>query len=198
MPRRKKSENLTVPTPLGMEKEEEQFNEFHQTIKEFDPLNMQAPQEEVEQQTKLSKRETKRSDAPTLSPIRTIARRNDDKAKTYWDEKHAKAREFDRQYVKIIAENREIVNEMIELWTGKYGCDPLEFWNIPVNKPVYVPRYVADNINKAKYHVMVMEDKYTGGSKDTVQFVGAMVASKTRNRLAILSCADDMKFSYAG
>jgi len=61
---------------------------------------------------------------------------------------------FQKEYVQFIAENKEIIGETIEIWTRPFGGMPAEFWKVPVNKPVWGPRYLAEQIKRCYYLVI--------------------------------------------
>lgn len=164
------------------------------SLSESNPFDT-APPVEIVPQTELSKKEKQEFDAPVIKPKNVVFRAKGEKFKVFWDKKYAKQREKDREYVKIIAENRECPHATIEMWTAKYGCDPAEFWEVPVNQPVWVPRMVANQICKTKYHVMVQNDGYSRGSDQNGQYQGGIVVRNTRNRLIAYPAVDD---SYKG
>jgi hypothetical protein len=170
-----------------LNKADEEFKEFSKQVEAFNPIEVKAPLEEREQQTKLSTREMKNTDAPYIKPMRNVARVNTKERPTFWDEKHRPAHDRDWEYVKITAENNELIGSMIEMWTAEYGCDPAHFWQIPVNRPIYVPRLVAKKIAGCKYHRMSMETADLNNTKlhegENMQFVGGMVATHTKHRL---------------
>jgi len=57
------------------------------------------------------------------------------------------------EYVKGIFENRAIVGETLKFWLKLYPGDPDCLWEIPANRPVYVPRMVAKTIDETMiYH----------------------------------------------
>lgn len=63
---------------------------------------------------------------------------------------HARAWE----YVKGIYENYVVNNEPVRFWhNGDFPGDPDCLWEIPSNKPVYVPRFIAKHLEECqKYH----------------------------------------------
>lgn len=110
-----------------------------------------AKAEDVEPQTKLSSKEMNKHEIH-LKPERIIGRRDK------FNEAFRKHYEYDKEEVRFIAEHREIVGEDIEIWTGKYAGVPCEFWRVPTNKPVWGPRYLADQIKRCAYNKYVMKD----------------------------------------
>ncbi len=156
----------------------DQFDKYEKDVKDLtqDELN-KAPLEEKEPQVKMSQREMKKSTDVYLKPERSI--NNRDK----FNEKFREQWNFSKQYVHFKAENREILNEVIELWTRPFGGIPAEFWKVPVNKPVWGPRHLADQIRSRKYHILMMEEKSPTSEGFEGQYYGKIVVKKTVNRL---------------
>ena len=160
-----------------LDKAEKQFNEFNKNVKEMtmDRMNA-APKHESEPQTQLSQKQIERSQDIYLKPFKSIGCRdkfNEDYRKDY---EHAK------EYVNFIAENKEIIGEMIEMWTRPFAGMPAEFWKVPTNKPIWGPRYLAEQIKKKYYHRLKMENTPTDSS-GFAQFYGAMAVDTTIQRL---------------
>lgn len=168
-----------------LDKAEKQFQAFDQNVKEMtmDRMNM-APKEETEQQTKLSSKEIEKSKDIYLKPKRTIAAVD---AKTgqaqKFNEKFRKNYEFDKELVRFIAENKEIGGEDITIWTRPYGGLQAEEWIVPVNKPVWGPRYLADQIKRKFYHRLVMREDKIMSADGMGQYYGTMAADTTIQRL---------------
>ena len=161
-----------------LDKAQDQFDFFDSQVKEMtlDRMNM-APKEDVEPQTKIAQRDISKTNEIYLKPDRTIACRDK------FNEDYRKNYEFDKQYVHFTAENREIIGETIELWTRPYGGMPAEFWKVPVNKPVWGPRYLAERIKGCTYHRLQMQENRVSGSDHAGQYYGTMVVDTTINRL---------------
>jgi hypothetical protein len=160
-----------------LNKLDQQFQEFDQNVKELtlDRMNA-APKREEEQQTKLSQKDIEKSKDVYLKPDRSIPVRDK------FNEDYRKQYEFDKEYVHFVAENKEIIGEMIEIWTRPYGGMPAEFWKVPTNKPVWGPRYLAEQIKSKCYHRMVMQQN-TVGADHAGQYYGTMAADTTIQRL---------------
>lgn len=161
-----------------LEKAQEQLDAFEQNVKELtlDHMNS-ASKEEVEPQTKLSQNEIAKSKDIYLKPKRSIS------SKEKFNEKFRDAYNFDKEYVHFIAENKEIIGETIELWTKPYAGMPAEEWAVPVNKPLWGPRYLAEQIRRCTYHRLIMDESAPIGSDATATYCGRMVADKTVSRL---------------
>jgi hypothetical protein len=139
----------------------EKLDAFQEQAREFNPFSgLKNVQVETEPQTKMSNREAKAADAIWIEPIRSVKRPQGgkDNAKVHWDEKWRPQWEEDWKRVKCIVENNELIGEAVEVWTAKWGCDPAHFWKIPVNKPVLIPRLLAEQLSKCQYHRLKMED----------------------------------------
>lgn len=160
-----------------LEKVEKQFEEFDNQVKQLtlDRMN-EAPKLEVEQQTKLSQKEIERSKEIVLKPTRSIAGRDK------FNERFREDWNYAKQYVRFIAENKEIIGEAIEMWTKPFAGIPAEFWTIPTNKVINAPRYVAEQIKRCTYHRLVMQETHTQ-SDGMGTYYGQMAADQTINRL---------------
>jgi len=164
-----------------LEKLTEQFDNFDNNIQKMtlDRMN-QAPVKEVEPQTKLSQSEIEKSKDIYLKPARSIA------SKEKFDEKWRRDFNFSTEYVRFTAENKEIIGEILEFWTKPFPGMPSEFWKVPVNKPIWAPRHVAERIKGCKYHRLVMDQHTTTGQDGAGQYYGAMVVDNTIQRLDAL------------
>lgn len=159
-------------------KVEAQFKAYDEQVKNLtlDRMN-EAPKLEVEPQTKLSQNQIADSKDIYLKPKRSIASRekfNEDFRKDY---------EFAKVYVYFIAENKEIIGEDITIWTKPFAGMPAEEWSVPTNKPIWGPRYLAEQIKNCHYHVMSMNESRGTGSDTMGQYYGQMVVDKTVQRL---------------
>jgi hypothetical protein len=164
-------------TEKELDKAEKQFEAFDNQVKEMtlDRMNM-APKTETEPQTKISSKELEKSKDLYLKPAKTIGCRDK------FNERFRESYNFDKEYVQFIAENKEIIGETIELWTRPYGGMPAEFWQVPVNKPVWGPRYLAEQIKRCTYHRLVMQQTPTH-TEGLGQFYGSMAVDTTVERL---------------
>lgn len=161
-----------------IEKAEKSFDSFNESVKELTMDRMaQAPKHEVEEQTKLSQKEIRKSNETYLKPLRSIS--GADK----FNEKYRADWEFQKEFVNFIAENRELKGSAIEIWTRPFGGVPAEYWEVPVNKPVWGPRYLAEQITRCQYHRLRMEDAAIKEQFGFAQMNGVMVADTTEQRL---------------
>lgn len=161
-----------------LDKCDKQFKEFDEQVKSMtlDRMNM-APKQDVDQQTKMSQGDIDKNNSLYLKPTKSIGSREKFN-ENYRDEyNHAK------EYVNFTAENKEIIGETIEMWTKPFAGMPAEFWKVPVNKPVWGPRYLAEQIKRAYYHRLTMNQHTSTGADGMGQYYGAMAVDTTVQRL---------------
>ena len=168
-----------------LDKAEKKFDEFNDQVKQMtnDRMNA-APKLETEQQTKLSSREIQNNNNLYLKPARTMYRGTDPKTKKddVFDEKFRKDWEYKKEYVNFTAENKEIIGEKIEMWTKPFPGVPAEFWEVPANKPIWGPRYLAEQIKNCTYHRFSTQDS-TMARDGMGSYYGALIVDNTINRL---------------
>ncbi len=162
-----------------LDKMDAQFQAFDSNVKEMtlDRMN-QAPKRETETTAKISDREAQAAKDIYLKPRKTISCSPKDK----FNERFRKDYEYDKEYVQFIAENKEIIGETIDIWTRPYGGLPAEYWEVPCNKPVWGPRYLAEQIKRKCYHRLIMDKKVSGGD-GYGEYFGTMAVDTTIQRL---------------
>lgn len=164
----------------------DQFDSFKEQLEGLtnDRMNA-APKLEQEQQTKLSSRELAVAPEVHLKPKRSImAVHPKTGEREKFNEKFRKDWEHDKQEVRFIAENKEDIGGAIEIWTHPYGGVPAEFWEVPVNKPVWGPRHLAEQIKRCTYHRLSMDERKLSGMSDGVgSYTGPIIVENTINRL---------------
>jgi len=167
----------TKTSETEMDKLEKQFDEFDSKVKEMtlDRMN-EAPKKELEPQTKLSSVEIDKSRDIYLKPSRSIG------TPQKFNERYRDNWNYDKEYVQFIAENNEIKGDTIDIWTRPYGGLPAEYWQVPVNKPVWGPRHLAEQIKRCTYHRLKMEDRPTN-TEGGMQYYGSMAVDTTVQRL---------------
>lgn len=165
-----------------LDKVEKQFEAFNDKVQELtlDRMN-QAPKKELEPQTKMSQNELANTRDIYLKPKRSIG------SKEKFNEAYRDQYDFAKEYVNFIAQNNMIVGEAIEMWTKPFAGLPAEEWVVPCNKPVWAPRYVAEQIKRCSYHVLSMsaeanQNNYTG-SDSAGEYHGQMVVDNVVNRI---------------
>jgi hypothetical protein len=136
-----------------LNKAEAQFKAFDDQVKDLtlDRMN-EAKKLETEPQTKLSQAELEAAGDIFLKPVKTIG------CPDKFNENYRKDWEFKSEYVKFIAENNEIIGEEIDLWTKPFAGVPAMEWKVPVNKGVWGPRYLAEQILNCTYHRLRMDE----------------------------------------
>jgi hypothetical protein len=169
---------LKKTTNKELDKAITQVDKFDESVKEMtlDRMN-QAPKEEVEPQTKLSQKQIEKSRDLYLKPERAISSREK------FNEDYRKDYNFDMEYVQFIAENKELIGETIEIWTKPYAGMPAEYWKVPCNKPVWGPRHLAEQIKRARYHRLKMDEKIITSADSSTTMYGAMAVDTTVQRL---------------
>lgn len=161
-----------------LDKAEKEFDKFQENVESMtlDRMNT-APKEESEPQTQLSQKEIAKSKDIYLKPKRTIG------SQEKFNEKFREDYNFAKEYVCFIAENKEIIGESIDLWTKKFPGLPAEEWSVPVNKPVWGPRYLAEQIKTCTYHRLTMQENTITSADHMGTYTGAMVVDSVINRL---------------
>jgi hypothetical protein len=178
------SEKPKVTSSLAekeLDKAQKQFDKFDSDIKEMtqDRMN-QAPLKEVESKVKLSQLDIEKSKDLYLKPNRSISSR--EKFNEKWREEY----NFAKEYVRFIAENKEIIGETLEFWTKPFPGMSAEEWKVPAGKPVWAPRYVAEQIKRARYHRLTMQENVSTGGDQNGQYYGTMAVDTTIQRLDAL------------
>ena len=161
-----------------LDKIDKQFESYSENIEKMtlDRMNA-APKMEQEPQTKLSQSDLAKSNDVYLKPNRSIGSREK------FNENYRSEYEYSKEYVQFIAENKEIIGETIEMWTKPFAGLPAEMWKVPVNKAVWGPRYLAEQIKRCSYHRLVMQANSTTGSDYAGTYTGHIVADTMLQRL---------------
>ena len=174
----KEKPNLNSESAKELDRVEKQFDAFQEDVNKMtlDRMNM-APKADLEPQTKLSQKEIANSKDIYLKPKRTVA------CQDKFNEVHRDEYNFQKQYVQFQAENKEIIGESIDIWTRPFGGMPAEEWDVPVNKPVWGPRYLAEQIKRCYYHRLIMQPNVSTGADGMGQYYGSMAVDTTVPRL---------------
>jgi hypothetical protein len=142
-----------------------------------DAMN-EAPVNELEPQTKMTKAKILEADAPKIVP--SMTRTANGKKKPEQDA----IRKRGWEYIRVIAENVELPGEKIEFWhKPMWAGEDCHFWQIPVNRPIYVPRFVAEHIRSRKYHRLTMQNEMTVETNQFGEMKGKLIATEVRQRL---------------
>jgi hypothetical protein len=160
-----------------LEKTQEQLDQFTAQVKDLTANRNAMPQaSETEPQVKMSNREMQAMNQIYLKPSRAHGSREK------FNEKYRDQYEFMKVYVPFIAEHNELRGDVIEMWTKPFAGMPAEFWEVPTNKPVWGPRYLAEEIKKKSYHRLIMTNTATATNQVGVMY-GQMAADTTIQRL---------------
>lgn len=166
-----------------LDKVEKQFDAFDQNLKEMslDRLN-KAPVQETEPQTKLSQKDMEKSKDIYLKPKRVVPPGKGEKFNEDFREEY----NFSKEYVPFIAENKEVIGETITTWTKPFPGMNAEEWDVPVNKLIYGPRYLAERIHGCNYHRFVMQQNTVNAADQIGQYFGSMAVDTKIQRLDAL------------
>ncbi len=161
-----------------LDKAHENIQEFEAQVKAItpDPVG-NLPVKETEPQTKLSTKEIDKTDGYYLKPIRTMS------CKEKFNETYRSDYEYAKEYVRFIAEHKEIIGDSIDLWTKPFAGIPAEEWMVPTNRVVLGPRYLAEQIARKSYTRLRMEDTKNAGSDGMGTYYGQIVADHKIQRL---------------
>ena len=122
------------------------------------------------------------SDAPYIKPSRRMAAVSKPKPE------QEKLRKAAWEYIKCIVENYELRSESVDFWytpplSGEDTCE----WIVPVNRPIYLPRMVAEHLATRSYNRIVMQDashKFSGESRMGAQITPTeLIAVERRRRI---------------
>jgi len=160
-----------------LDKVEKQLDHTNEQIRSMslDRMNL-APTRDSEG-PKLSQKELENYPGIYLKPNRSIG------SKEKFNEDYRNEYNFAKEYVNFIANHNEVVGETIEMWTKPFAGMPAEFWKVPTGKPVWAPRYVAEQIKRCRYHKLVMRDNVVTAENHIGQMYGALAAEETIQRL---------------
>ena len=161
-----------------LDKVQEQFDNFDAQVKSLtlDKKN-EAPIADFEPQTKTSGREQQAAGVVYIKPARTIG------SKEKFNEAFREDYERAKKYVKCIVENYEIQGERVDMWTKPFPGMPAELWELPTNKPIAVPGYVAERCSNCCYHRLHMDENKTISADGMGTYYGAMAVKETKRRI---------------
>lgn len=159
-----------------VKKIEEQFEHVDKNLEEIADLPVAQAATVDPTEHSLSQKELNKNEI-YLKPERSLG------SSQKFNEKFREKWNFEKEYVKFIADNKEVIGEAIETWTRPRGGVPAEFWRVPVNKPVWGPRYLAEQIRRKTYHRLKMQEKTVVSSDGMGTYHGAMVVDEIVPRL---------------
>lgn len=154
----------------------DQLDKIDESMSLHSDVSSEKPRTEMD--TRLSSREIANSKDIYLKPKRRINANNQK-----FNEKFREQYEFAKQYVKFIAEHKEIIGEKIEVWTRPYGGIPAEEWEVPTGKPVWGPRYLAEQIKRCHYRKLTMQEDVITSSDGMGKYTGALTVESEVQRL---------------
>jgi hypothetical protein len=177
-----KVKNMNSASERELDKVKEQFDNFDAQVKEMTMDRMsEAPKLEAEPQTKMSQNELAKSKDIYLKPDKVISCREK------FNEKYREDFNFGKEYVQFVGEHKELIGENIEIWTKPFAGVPAEYWIVPTNKPVWGPRYLAEQIKRKSYHRLTMKESADPsnyvGSNGAGAMYGKIVADTTIQRI---------------
>ena len=180
---------MAAKKPTGsLDEAEKNLQTFENDIKSTVADRAEGKSPEMEAQTKLSSKEISNSKDVYLKPIKTI--RGRDKPNSKFDHQRA----FDQEMVHFIAENKELIGESIDIWTKPHAGIPAEEWLVPVNKPVWGPRYLAEQIKRKYYHRLIMKENDIVSQDGMGTYSGRMVSDTTIARLDAHKVTENKSF----
>lgn len=159
-----------------LDKVEEQLDAFNDKVKELsaEPAKLEA--KEVEPQVKFSNREINK-DAKVIMPAKTIGRRD-----KFNEDFRSEFNEM-KQRINCIVEHIEQPGALVESWTGPWGGYQCEFWQVPVNTPVNIPKYLAKRLAACNWNILSMDEGQIRESTNEGKFYGAPVYKDVRRRI---------------
>lgn len=132
---------------------------------------------EAPKQTELSQSDLRSAKDIYLKPHKTINSREK------FNERFREDYNFMKEYVQFVAEHLEIKGEDIDVWTKPFAGIPAEEWIVPVNKPVWGPRYLAEQIRKKSYNRLKIDQTVQSSEHAFGSMYGAIVADTKVKRL---------------
>jgi hypothetical protein len=170
-----------------------QFDDYQQNIDNIVEQRSLIPKKpDVEPQTKMSTSDIEKARQIYLKPNKTIG------TKEKFNEEYRDEYNYAKEYVQFIAENKELIGENIEIWTKRYPGVPAEFWIVPTNKPVWGPRYLAEQIKSKYYRRLRSEQSTITGSDGVGTFYGQIVTDTVIQRLDAIPVNNTRKSIFMG
>lgn len=173
-----KPEASTSLAKIELDKAQKQFDAHDEHVKNLtlDRMN-KAPRQEQEPQTKLSQSDLAKAKDVYLKPVKQIG------SHEKFNENYRDDYNFAMEMVRFVAENKEIIGEAIELWTKPFPGMPAQFWIVPVNKPVWGPRHLAERLSGCRYHKLTMEQSTITGQDGLGTYHGGVTVDSVVNRI---------------
>jgi hypothetical protein len=161
-----------------LEKVEAQFKAYDENIKEMtqDRMNM-APKVDQDNELKMSGKEIDKLKDVYLKPKRSIS--SQEKFNEKWREQY----NFSKEYVRFTPKHNELIGETVEIWTKPFPGMPAEYWEVPIDKPLWGPRYLAEQMVNCKYHRLKMQQNVVTSQDSVGQMYGALAVDTVVQRL---------------
>lgn len=149
-----------------------------------------APLTETTPQTLMSSRQVQMLDPRYIKPSRSQTPNGKPKAS------QNALRDKAWEYVNCMVENKEVPGETACFWlkppiSGEFCY----YWEVPVNIPVQLPRFVADHLSKRYYHRMRMEDRPVTHQGFVSESSGAIIITETKNRIDCRPVSQNLNFA---
>lgn len=169
-----------------LDKMNDKFEAFQEEVSAVDfNAGLSLPVKQQEPQTKMSTREINNATEIRLKPKRSIG------SPQKFNENFRSEWEFQKQYVRFIAEHKELIGEWIkDIWTRPFGGVPAEVWDVPTNKPVWGPRYLAEQIKRKSYTRLKMDESAKTSDDSTTSFYGQLAHDTRVERLTCVSAPE--------
>src|SRR6185503_9745970 len=170
--------NMNSDSAKELDKVEKQFDDHKENLDQMTLDRMHsAPKREIAPQTEMSQADIAKSKDIYLKPCKTVG------CRAKFNERFRESYNYDKEYVQFMAQNNEIIGEDIDLWTKPYAGVPAEEWKVPVNKPVWGPRYLAEQIKRCCYHRFVMQQGTVTNADGLGTYHGSLTVDTTIQRL---------------
>lgn len=167
-----------------LDKAQEQFEKFDSEVKAMTKDRMDLTPKADTEGHKIAQKEIEKKNDIYLKPKRTLFQVDNKTGKSPpFNERFRDEYNFQKEYVNFIFENHEIKGETTTMWTRPYPGLPAEEWDVPTNKPVWGPRYLAEQIKRKFDHRLKMDESVTTGADGRGQYYGAMAVDTTVQRL---------------
>lgn len=161
-----------------LDKAAAQFDAFDQNIKDLTLDRMNETAKPAERAApEISQKQISNSRDVYLKPMKTIS--SPDK----FNEKYRDEYNHKKEFVYFTASNNELIGASIELWTKPFSGVLAEFWEVPVNRPVWGPRYLAEQIKGCTYHRLSMDETKVVGNSYAGAMTGQIIADNVIQRL---------------
>lgn len=169
--------NVNSASEKELVRVEAQFDQFKEQLDSLELDRSNAHAKETAPQVLLSQEDIAKSKDIYLKPYRAIG------SAEKFNEKYREDYNYAKEYTQFVAENAEIIGESIDMWTKAFPGQPAEWWKIPVNKPVWGPRYLEDQLKRCNYHVFTMKQNVPTADAGEGTYYGAMAVDEVKQRL---------------